>query len=176
MVPGRARVLARSRVAIPLIVAIAAGRPAAAQAGSDVGVGTLAPIVTVNDLDGRPVNLGDYIGHEPVLILFWATWCDQCRALLPTARAAGARYGDRVKFFGINVTVGDSPAKVRQYLDEHDPPYAVLYDTEGVSQRAYGVLATAYVVVVDRGGRIVYTGYGPGQRLDDALARATGGQ
>jgi hypothetical protein len=80
-----------------------------------------------------------------------------------------------MKFFGINVTVGETPARVREYMAKHDPPYQVLYDTEGVSQRAYGVLATAFVVIIDRRGTIVYTGYGPGQRLDEALARATTG-
>jgi len=148
---------------------------ARAQDGTEAQAGTPAPVVSINDLDGRPVDLGDFVGHEPVFLLFWATWCEQCQALVPKVRDAARAYGGRMKFFGINVTVGETPAKVRAYLAEHDPPYRVLYDTEGASQRAYGVLATAFVVIIDRRGTIVYTGYGPNQRLDEALARATGG-
>ena len=175
MVPVLMTGSSRNRLLILVAAALPLAGVARAQDMTEVGVGMPAPVVSINDLGGRPVNLGDYVGREPVFLLFWATWCEQCQALLPKVRDAARAYGDRIKFFGINVTVGETPARVREYVAKHDPPYQVLYDTEGVSQRAYGVLATAFVVIVDRRGTIVYTGYGPGQRLDEALARASGG-
>ena len=38
-----------------------------------------APQVTLTDLNGQKVELGSYKG-EVVLVDFWATWCDSCRA------------------------------------------------------------------------------------------------
>ena len=41
-----------------------------------------------------------------------------------------------------------------------------------MSQRAFDVAATSYIVIIDRAGRIVYTGTGGSQSLDPALRRA----
>jgi hypothetical protein len=41
-----------------------------------VGVGARAPVVQVHDLDGRPVDLGRYLGKQPVFLEWWATWCE----------------------------------------------------------------------------------------------------
>jgi thiol-disulfide isomerase/thioredoxin len=145
-----------------------------AQSSARVEAGTQAPIVSVKDMDGTPVDLGTYIGHRPVLLLFWATWCEQCEALIPIVRDAARVYGEQVAFFGINVTVGETREGVRKYVTERDPPFRVLYDTDGESQRAYEVLATAFIVIIDAEGTVVYTGYGPAQQFGKSLARVIG--
>jgi peroxiredoxin len=134
-------------------------------------VGARAPVVQVPDLNGKPVDLGRYLGKRPVFLEWWATWCEQCEALLPRVRAARAQVGDRVAFFGINVAVNQSPERVRRFLEKTEVPYQTLYDGEGVSTRAYAAPATSYVVIVDRDGRIAYTGTGGDQDFLPALQR-----
>jgi peroxiredoxin len=134
-------------------------------------VGARAPVVQVPDLNGKPVDLGQYLGRRPVFLEWWATWCEQCEALLPRVRAARAQVGDRVAFFGINVAVNQSPERVRRFLEKTEVPYQTLYDEEGVSTRAYAAPATSYVVIVDRTGRIAYTGTGGDQDFLPALQR-----
>jgi thiol-disulfide isomerase/thioredoxin len=155
-----------------LLGAMVAGPVAAQDLG--LAVGSEAPRLTVKDLDGRPVDLGQWIGKKPVLIEFWATWCENCEALLPKLTSARTRVGDRVEFIGINVTVNQTPDRVRRYMAEHQLPFRVLYDTEGASVRAFAAPATSYVVLVDREGRVLYTGVGPDQELDASLDRAAG--
>jgi thiol-disulfide isomerase/thioredoxin len=153
------------------VLAMAPVRPAAAQQG--IAVGARAPAVTVNDLDGKPVDLAAYIGKKPVLLEFWATWCTLCEEMLPRIKAAHAAYGDRVEFVGINVTVNQTPARVRRYLESHQPPYRTLYDDRGTSIRAYQVPTTSYIVVVDRAGTVAYTGTGGEQDLEPVLKQVT---
>ena len=155
------------------LLCVAATGAAAAQ---DLGlpVGTDAPRLAVKDLDGKPVDLGQWIGRKPVLIEFWATWCENCEALLPKLTSARTRVGDRVEFIGINVTVNQTPDRVRRYMAQHELPFRVLYDTDGASVRALAAPATSYVVLIDRGGKILYTGVGPDQEFDASLARAAG--
>lgn len=164
----------RSFVAAALAFVLIAGAPRPAMA-QDVGiaVGTPAPRVVINDLDGHPVDLGAVIGKRPVFLEFWATWCELCKALYPRMAAAAAKYGSQVAFFGINVTVNQTPAKVRRYLAEHHPPFRTLYDADGVGVRAYLAPTTSYVVIVDRHGKVAYTGSGGDQDLAPALARVT---
>jgi thiol-disulfide isomerase/thioredoxin len=140
---------------------------------SGIAVGAPAPRVKVNDLNGQPVDLGRYIGKQPVFLEFWATWCELCEELLPQVRAAQAAYGSKVEFIGVNVTVNQSPDRVRKYLDTHKPGFRTLYDDQGTSIRAYQVPATSYVVIVDRSGTIVYTGSGGTQNFDSVLRRIT---
>jgi thiol-disulfide isomerase/thioredoxin len=147
-------------------------RPLRAQE-SGIAVGADAPAVTVRDLDGKAVDLGQYIGKKPVFLEFWATWCELCEELLPRVRAAKAAYGDQVEFLGVNVTVNQSRDRVRRYLEKHQPPFRTLYDEEGTSTRAYEAPATSYVVIVDRKGKIAYTGSGGTQDFDGVLRRVT---
>ena len=159
-------------VAALLFAAVPGAAPLSAQEPG-ISVGAAAPVVTVRDLDGKAVDLGQYIGKKPVFLEFWATWCELCEELLPRVRAAKAAYGDRVEFFGVNVTVNQSRDRVRRYLEKHKPPFRTLYDEEGTSTRAYEVPATSYVVIVDRSGKIAYTGSGGTQEFDGVLRRIT---
>jgi thiol-disulfide isomerase/thioredoxin len=136
-------------------------------------VGDQAPRVAVHDLDGKPVDLGLYIGTKPVFLEFWATWCESCRELLPRVRAAQNAYGPKVEFIGINVTVNETTSEVRHYLDAYEPGFRVLYDDEGTSTRAYQVPATSYVVIIDRSGLVVYTGIGGTQSFDRVLRQVS---
>lgn len=147
---------------------------AAAQDDSGIRVGSAAPVVAVGDLDGKPVNLGQWLGKKPVLIEFWATWCSNCEELLPRLREAKKLVGDRMEFLAVNVTVNQTPERVRRYLKDHEVPFHILYDEAGTSTRAYQAPATSYVVIVDAGGRVVYTGVGGDQRFEPALRRAAG--
>lgn len=148
--------------------------PLAAQGESGIKVGSTAPVLAVNDLDGKPVNLGQWIGKKPVVMEFWATWCENCEALLPRFMAAKQRTGDKVEYLWVNVTVNQSQNRVRRYVEEHKIPFRILYDDQGSSTRAYQAPATSYVVIVDKAGRVVYTGVGADQAFEPALNRVAG--
>ncbi len=156
--------------AVLLLVALA-GQARAQDEG--IALGARAPAVVVNDIDGKPVNLADYIGKKPILLEFWATWCSVCEELLPKVKAAHAMYGEKVVFLGVNVTVNQTPERVRRWIANNDPPYRTLYDDKGVSTRAYEAPVTSYIVIVDAAGKVAYTGTGADQDLAGALARVT---
>jgi thiol-disulfide isomerase/thioredoxin len=145
--------------------------PAIAQ---DLGieVGAQAPSVTVQSLDGKQVDLARYIGKTPMLIEFWATWCPNCRELMPTLLEAEKKYGRRVKFVAIAVAINQSPERVRRWVAANPLPHDTYYDAEGKAAGAFDAPATSYVVVIDKTGRVVYTGLGGKQDLEAALKKA----
>ena len=158
---------------VALMLAGAAAIVPARAAGQEAGlpVGARAPVVSVHDLDGKPVDLGRWVGRKPVLLEWWATWCEQCDLLLPRLQAARGEVGEAVEFVAVNVAVNQSPDKVRRYVAAHQVPFVVLYDDEGASTRAYQAPTTSYLVIVDREGRVAYTGVGGDQRFLEALRR-----
>ncbi len=149
----------------------AAPRTLAAQ---DVGleVGTRAPAAAVQTLDGRPADLAQYVGKGPVLVEFWATWCPSCRELQPKIDAAARKYAGRVQFVTVAVSVNQSPARVKAHVAKHRTPGVVLFDKSGAATGAYDVPATSYVLVLDKAGKVVYTGQGADQDIDAAIRKA----
>jgi thiol-disulfide isomerase/thioredoxin len=149
--------------------------PLAAVAGAqDLGLplGSRPGAVTVHTLDGKPVNLSAYIGKTPMLIEFWATWCGNCRELMPTLAAAEKKFGKRVKFIALAVAINQSPERVRKYVTAHPMAHDMLFDTEGRAAAEFDAPATSYVVILDKTGRVVYSGLGGKQNLEAALAKA----
>jgi thiol-disulfide isomerase/thioredoxin len=155
-------------------LAIAAASVTSPLIAQDLGieVGARAPAVTVQSLDGKAIDLGNYIGKTPMLIEFWATWCPNCRELMPTLLEAEKKYGQKVKFVTLAVAINQSPEKVRRFLAAHPLPHDTFYDTDGKAAGAFDAPATSYVVVLDRTGRVVYTGLGAKQDLETALKKA----
>lgn len=164
------RILRVVVAAVAVLVGLA--RPAAAQFDSGIPVGTAAPRIQINDLAGQPFDLGTVIGKKPVLIEFWATWCALCKQLLPELDRVRKTWGDRVEMIGVNITVNDSKERVERYLAEHKPPFRTLFDNRGAGSRAFDVATTSFIVVVDRAGKVVYTGSGGEQDLVKAVGLA----
>ena len=156
---------------VVLAAAPFAGTTASAQ---DLGieVGAQAPVVTVQSLDGKPVDLGKYIGKTPMLIEFWATWCPNCKELMPALLDAEKKFGKRVKFVGLAVAINQSPERVRRWLAANPLPHDTYYDAQGKAAGAFDAPATSYVVILDKTGRVVYTGLGGKQDLEAAIKKA----
>ncbi len=140
----------------------------------DLGIelGSTAPGAKVATLDGKDFDLSSYIGKTPVLMEFWAVWCPNCKELEPTLLAASKKYGNRVKFVGIAVSVNETPDRVKAFVEKHGLPGDHFFDAKGNATGAYDVPATSYVVVLDKTGKVVYTGLGGKQDLEAAIKKA----
>jgi len=136
-----------------------------------IALGSRPRAAAVADLDGNRVDLATVIGKKPVLIEFWAAWCPRCAALVPKMEAARSRYGDRVDFVAIAVAVGQTPAAIKRHLARHAIPFRVFYDADGSAVRAFLAPATSFVVILDRDGKVVYTGIGEEQDIEEAVKR-----
>ena len=164
--------LRMTALAVALVSTVGSGL-----AAQDIGlqIGTTVSNAKVETLDGAAVELSQYVGKKPVLIEFWATWCGNCEQLEPTVKALHRKYGDRVEFLGVAVSFNQSPARVKAYVEKHGLAWTQLYDRKGDASMAYDAPATSYVVVLDKAGKVVYTGLGGKQDLEPALRKAIGG-
>ena len=157
---------------LPLLAALTLlAAPAGAQ---DLGIalGAAAPAAAVRTLDGKPANLGQWIGKTPVVLTFWATWCPSCKELEPALARAARQYAGRAQFVAVAVSANQSAERVRRHLARSPLPMPVVYDADGHATGAYDVPATSYVVVLDRAGKVVYTGLGGDQDIVAALKKA----
>jgi thiol-disulfide isomerase/thioredoxin len=156
-----------------LVGAVLVAAPSAARS-QDLGieVGSVAPAAKVHTLDGHEADLSQYTGKTPVLMEFWATWCPNCKELEPTLLDAAKKYGTKIKFVGVAVSVNESPDRVKAFVAKHGLPGDQYFDTKGNATGAFDVPATSYVVVINKAGKVVYTGLGGRQNLDAAIKKA----
>ena len=142
----------------------------------DVGlaIGAKPAAVTLEDLDGKPVDLAQYVGKKPVLLEFWATWCPLCKELEPSLHAAKKAHGAALEVLIVAVGVNQTPRSIKRHLESHTMPGPVLWDGKGAAVRAFEAPSTSYIVVLDAAGKVVYTGAGGDQKLAPVLARVVG--
>jgi thiol-disulfide isomerase/thioredoxin len=112
---------------------------------------------------------------RPAVLEFWAVWCGECAALQPQFDQLRARYGNQVSIVAVAVAVGQTLRRVNEHLDSHDPGYPFVWDAGGAAVRAYEAPTTATVVILDRQGRVVYTGVDRDQDLLAAVERVLAG-
>ena len=164
--------LRRSMFATVMIGALSALPTTGYAQDLGIEVGSAAPAAKVFTLDGKEADLAQYIGKTAIVMEFWATWCPNCKELEPTLVAAIKKYGAQVKFVGVAVSVNESPERVKAYVAKHAMPGDHYFDTKGNATGAYDVPATSYVVVINKAGKVVYTGLGGKQDLEAAIKKA----
>jgi thiol-disulfide isomerase/thioredoxin len=161
--------LASLRTAVAALAFVAS--PLLAQ---DVGIalgekGPGGPLLT---LEGQAVDLKSYLGKGPVVLEFWATWCGNCKAMEPSMRAAMKKYAANAQFITIAVSVNQSFERVKAWQKQYALPGIMLFDKAGEVSGAYDAPATSYLVVLDKTGKVVYTGVGGAQNVEAAVKKA----
>lgn len=158
-------------VALGMLALALASSSARAQDGG-IAVGSMAPSATLETLQGKPIELGTLFGKTPVVLEFWATWCGNCEELEPALQTLQKKYGGKVRFASIAVAINQSPERVRRWVARHQPGRDVFYDRAGDAAEQYDAPATSFVVIVDRSGKVTYTGVGGDQDLEEEIAKA----
>ena len=141
--------------------------------GADRQAANALLAVELPDLDGKVQRLDQWRGRVMV-VNFWATWCEPCKAEMPQFIRAQAEQGPKgLQFVGIAV---DSADKVQHFAQDLGVNYPTLIGGMGAIElsRDLGnkLMALPFTIVVDRQGRIAHTQLGP--LKDDKLQAIVG--
>ncbi|MCL4218798.1 MAG: redoxin domain-containing protein, partial [Candidatus Hydrogenedentes bacterium] len=128
---------------------------AAEQQMADTGleIGSPAPAFAMSPLDGgAKVSLEDLKG-KPVVLDFFASWCQWCYVGLPTIWEVSQEYADDgLIFYAVNIEETPEQAKEMMTSLEIDPP--ILMDPDGAVGSDYSATGLPYTVVIDKDGNV----------------------
>lgn len=115
-------------------------------------LGPLAPAWDRAAADGR-VKLSELRG-TPLVLNFWASWCDPCREEAPVLRKGWEAARQRgVLFVGLDIQ--DVRQDARRFVKELGQDYPQLRDPDKTIGRAYGITGIPETYFVSRRGRVV---------------------
>ena len=97
-------------------------------------------------------------GH-PVLINFWASWCEPCREEMPALQRLAKRWQAR-GLTVITVAVADSPRQVSDTLEKLNVQLPVIHDPEQQIIPRWGVSFLPTTLILDARQRIRLRGQG----------------
>jgi peroxiredoxin len=116
--------------------------------------GGATPPLELADLEGKTHRLADYRGRA-VLVNFWATWCEPCRAEMPSfERLRASMEAQRVTVLAVNLAEPES--RIRKFLDATPVRYPILLDRDGTTARAWQARMLPATYVIGPDGKIRY--------------------
>ena len=114
-----------ARAAIAVVSAAIALAGAACGTGPGPAADEIAQLgFTLKDMNGHDVRLADFKG-KPLIVNFWATWCEPCQLETPQLEELSRKYKDQgLTILGIE-TDSDA-ADVRKFAAEYKVTYTLL--------------------------------------------------
>jgi len=126
-----------------------------------VEAGDPAPAWRGENLTGQEVVFPDTSDKQVTVLMFWATWCNYCRAFMPYLAAIEEEYRHKnVQVLAVNAKEDDgeddpTAKEPRSYMGRHGYGLVTVLNGDAIAE-AYAVEYIPGLFVVDANGMIIY--------------------
>jgi thiol-disulfide isomerase/thioredoxin len=120
-----------------------------------------APDFLLRDASGKELSLAALRGR-PVILHFWATWCEPCREELPALEATARHLADSgVVLVAVAIDVEMDVARIQRYAQDLGMTLPVYLAREGDISERYWSWGVPVTYLIDPAGLIVARSLGP---------------
>lgn len=131
-------------------------------------INAVAPPFERLTLNGENLNTLDLRGH-PIIINFWATWCEPCRVEMPELQQTYQRYAEHgLRLLAVNL--GESPQSIHNWVDQFGLTFDILLDPAQEIAALYQLRGQPTTFIISPSGIITHIFYGPVTNLEAVLA------
>ena len=134
------RLLSLGFIGVVLIAAVISVRVPQVSAGLPQATGTTAAAggdPALIDLDGYKELVAKYRG-KPLLVTFWATWCEPCRAEYPMIVELAKQYSSQgLVVLGVSLDEDSDMNLVRHFLAQNHPGFPNYRQKPGINVDAF---------------------------------------
>jgi len=167
--PGRSRAVRLAWLMVPACAFLGLLAFGLLSTGESLEPGDEAPSFEAPVLgEDSTIALSDYEG-APLVVNFWASWCEPCKEEAPLLNRAERIYGDDVEFLGVDIR--DSLTDALAFSRASGMRYPSVRDESLDIYNDYGLTGQPETFFIDQDGVIVDHVSGPFTRADDLLSR-----
>jgi peroxiredoxin len=126
-------------------------------------LGHKAPDFTLPDEYGKNITLSSMTGKGPVLLIFWASWCNHCKTEVPSFFEVYNQYKDK-GFRALAVSLDDDKAQWLSFVSMHKLGWTNVSDLKKFMSevaRLYFIYNTPTTFLLDKEGNIVAKNFRP---------------
>ncbi|MCW5837108.1 MAG: TlpA family protein disulfide reductase [Labilithrix sp.] len=141
-------------------------RSAADESGGGGGpaeIGKQAPDLSIQSLNGKGEISLEAKQGKVLIIDFWATWCEPCRASFPKLEELSKRLGDKAEVIGISVD--DEEKGILEFARENGATFNIGWDSDHAIASRWNVKNMPTTFIVDGNGKVrfIHAGYHDGE-------------
>ena len=107
----------------------------------------VAPDWTLRSSNGELVTLSEIAAEQPTIVLFWATWCPYCKALMPHLQSVRFEYGDKIRVLAVHFR--DDKGDPVAFIENAGYDFTLLPDGDEVA-KLNGIWGTPGLMIIDR--------------------------
>ncbi|NLS96310.1 MAG: redoxin family protein [Planctomycetaceae bacterium] len=127
-------------------------------AGAKMRLESVGNVIKFNGkaTDGKTVDLSGYRGSV-VVIQYWASWCEPCKADMTVLKDLAIRYGKK-GFQVLGVNLDSSSQEMKSYLGQNPLPWQQIHEEGGLDSRPaneLGIHTLPTMILIDQDGRVV---------------------
>jgi len=108
-------------------------------------------------IKGKPFRLSSLRG-KPVVVHYWATWCEPCKQDMKQLRRLLASY-QRAGLLVVGINVDRKKSDAERYLQQTQVPWLQLYEPGGLEgsrlAKEFGVQTLPTMMLIDPNGKVV---------------------
>lgn len=114
--------------------------------------GSQLAVVEVQTVLGETISTKSLVG-APSIINIWYSTCEPCRRELPVLAQGALKYGEKIRFIGINIK--DSAKVASEFASDYGVKFEIFLDSNGAFVTASGISTAPMTLAVNAQGLIV---------------------
>ncbi|MGO4544588.1 TlpA family protein disulfide reductase [Paenibacillus sp. 2TAB23] len=116
-----------------------------------------APSFTLKAMDGNTYTIGE-TNEKPIVLQFWASWCEACSIEAPTLQKLHGRFQDKIDFYGVNLSSEEKQAdQISDFIQKNGWKFTNLLDANKRASYLYELHALPTTFIIDTDGKVLDT-------------------
>lgn len=138
------------------LLALLLATPVTAASGPRRGDAT--PAFALRDTTERQFKLPADAKGKVLILHFWGSTCSYCREEIKILTKLHAEF--KGELFPLSINVGEPLLTVTKFIDQLEPNYPVLLDSEASVAKQFGIFGIPVTYIADREGTIRFRIFG----------------
>ena len=137
--------------------------------GGKIDIGQKIPDLKIKLMDGTITSFHKLVEDGPLIIDFWATWCEPCKSIMEFHNQYHQEYfKEGFKVLMINMERKGNLEQVEKFIEENDFQFYIATDQNNVLFNRFTQKEMPTAIFVAKGGEVrwIRNGYMPGNEIE----------